>query len=590
MGSMGLIQPAQAGQSPAAGGGVNLLGMASGAKSAYDLLTKGISSSIEAGFSKLVGSSFGESLGLAQPAGYTTGSGVQYGLNGAGSTMSSAMGMAGNALAGYAISKGLSGGYQVGSGKLVDAITLAASAYFGPIAGVAAGVFNRAFGRKLADSGLQGTFGGEAGFAGSSYQFYKGGWLRSDKTKTAALDPAVESGLSDQFKVLQVSTGLMATTLGLSTDAVRDFTAGIRVSFQGLTDEQIQTRLKDEFAKISDQMATATLATTDYTRTGETATQTLQRLSGALSTINGSFDTLGLTLYQASLKGGDMASQLVDLFGGLDAFKQVAASYFQDYYTDAERAATTTRQVTASLEALGYALPANRDGFRALVEAQDLTTESGRAAYAALLQLAPAFSSLTASALTSVSQITTYLANLQTGTLSMLDPGQKLASSETSYTLQLAAARAGDSTALGAITQSADQYLNVARSYYGSTESYADIYGRVTHQLSGLTEIPARAVGGYTPAGWTLVGEKGMELVNFTAPSRVYTAQQTADALGRSGSTSEDNGGLLRELIAEIRALRQQQGGESSAQARQLSAIEYRLSRLEAGSTLERAR
>jgi hypothetical protein len=39
-------------------------------------------------------------------------------------------------------------------------------------------------------------------------------------------------------------------------------------------------------------------------------------------------------------------------------------------------------------------MPATLDGFRRLVEAQDLTTTSGQAAYATLLQLAPAFADL----------------------------------------------------------------------------------------------------------------------------------------------------------------------------------------------------
>jgi hypothetical protein len=39
-------------------------------------------------------------------------------------------------------------------------------------------------------------------------------------------------------------------------------------------------------------------------------------------------------------------------------------------------------------------MPGSIEAFRALVEAQDLTTEAGRAAYAALLQLAPAFADL----------------------------------------------------------------------------------------------------------------------------------------------------------------------------------------------------
>lgn len=46
-------------------------------------------------------------------------------------------------------------------------------------------------------------------------------------------------------------------------------------------------------------------------------------------------------------------------------------------------------------------------------------------------------------------------------------------------------------------------------------------------EISPLPEIRTRAKGGYTPPGWTLVGEEGPELVNFTQPGRVYTAAET---------------------------------------------------------------
>lgn len=48
----------------------------------------------------------------------------------------------------------------------------------------------------------------------------------------------------------------------------------------------------------------------------------------------------------------------------------------------------------------------------------------------------------------------------------------------------------------------------------------------------GRTMVQARKDGGYTPPGWTLVGEEGPELVNFTHPNRVYTAAETQKMFG----------------------------------------------------------
>lgn len=46
-----------------------------------------------------------------------------------------------------------------------------------------------------------------------------------------------------------------------------------------------------------------------------------------------------------------------------------------------------------------------------------------------------------------------------------------------------------------------------------------------------LTSDRAYAKGGYASPGWALVGEEGPELIDLRTPGRVYTADQTADAL-----------------------------------------------------------
>lgn len=47
-----------------------------------------------------------------------------------------------------------------------------------------------------------------------------------------------------------------------------------------------------------------------------------------------------------------------------------------------------------------------------------------------------------------------------------------------------------------------------------------------------VSEIPQFAKGGLHKGGWALVGEEGPELVNFSNPGRVYTADDTSDMLG----------------------------------------------------------
>lgn len=65
----------------------------------------------------------------------------------------------------------------------------------------------------------------------------------------------------------------------------------------------------------------------------------------------------------------------------------------------------------------------------------------------------------------------------------------------------------------------------------------------------------AFANGGSYAGGMALVGERGPELINFDAPGQIFTAPQTKSIL--SGGNDAETKALLKEMIAELRALRQ---------------------------------
>ena len=264
-------------------------------------------------------------------------------------------------------------------------------------------IINGLFGRKLKDSGIEGDFGGASGFEGRQFEYYKGGLFRSDKTKYKDLDEETRAALADTFNAMRSGAKEMAGVLGLGTQAIDGFTAHVKVSLKGLSAEEADKRLKEEFDKVAESLASTTLGTQDYTRAGETALQTLTRLSGSLTGVNQVFENLGATLYASSLAGADMASQLVDLFGGMDGLSQTAGSYMQNYYSADEQRAAMQRQLQKAFDGLDLKLPDidasdARAQFRALAEAQDLTTDAGRKTYASLLQLSGAFASITQSA------------------------------------------------------------------------------------------------------------------------------------------------------------------------------------------------
>lgn len=132
-----------------------------------------------------------------------------------------------------------------------------------------------------------------------------------------------------------------------------------------------------------------------YIRDSETASEALSRLSEAITVTNRQMEFMERALFDVSIAGADMASQLVDLFGGIENFTTATSGFLANFYSEAELAGLRTRDLQRQFADLNLRLPETRDQYRALVEAQDLTTERGRTLYAALLLNAEAFASIT---------------------------------------------------------------------------------------------------------------------------------------------------------------------------------------------------
>lgn len=387
-----------------------LASIANGIKTGFQILTQGLQGSLAGvtstlgGFVSQAGSFFGSASlsqfgsgmqgaylapGLAGPT--TAGAG---GAMGAGAQVAGAMQTLGNAAAGYAINRLISGGYSIN--KTVDVIGQIAS-LFGPLYGAIGGLANRLFGRKLKEAGIQGTLTAE-GFSGQQYEFYKGGFLRSNKTKTSPLDAAVDKLFDDTIRAVVGQTKEYAGALGLPVDAINQATLAIKVNLKGKSQAQIDAAFKKIFEDFSNQLAESVSGAQlkDLALKDETFAQTLERVAVQLTSVNALFDQLGQPLLAASVAGAEAAQNLLELAGGLDALGSRLGSYYNNFYSDAERTAILTDQLAEQFKALGIdALPQTRDEFRRLVESQDLMSESGRSTYVALLKLSDAFASIT---------------------------------------------------------------------------------------------------------------------------------------------------------------------------------------------------
>lgn len=315
------------------------------------------------------------------------------------STISSVAGYAAGAAAGLAVGNAISGNF--GSSNTVTAGTVLGSVLGGPIGGAIGGaiggLINRAFGMgdtELTAQGTRGTFSSAGSFSGTNYASYHqdGGWFSSDKnwTNTSAIDPATVTAWESAFAGVKQSVTSMATSLGLSTDKITAYSKYIDVA-AGTTSDQM-TAL---FTSMADDMAAAAApAIASFAKTGETASVTLDRLATDLTAVNQWIVRLDKSALSLSLSSGDAAAKLVDLFGSVDAFTSSTKTYYETYFTEAERNAQTTADVAKALALVGVALPTSKDGFRDIVSALDLTTDAGRNTYAVMMAVAPEFATV----------------------------------------------------------------------------------------------------------------------------------------------------------------------------------------------------
>ena len=122
----------------------------------------------------------------------------------------------------------------------------------------------------------------------------------------------------------------------------------------------------------------------------EAVQQMVQSIAQLRSVFDAFGGTLGLT--QTEVVG------LAKAFGGVGELANGLSGYLASVYTDSERLDLAQRSLSSAFAQMGQSVPANAAAYRALVDAQDLSTDAGRATYAAMVKLAPAFAEVTAAA------------------------------------------------------------------------------------------------------------------------------------------------------------------------------------------------
>lgn len=470
---------------------------------------------------------------------------------------------------------GIKGGVAGAGGAVAGAYAGAqAGSYFGPI-GTAVGavigtVVGAAFGSSIfggeyvtKDQGIQiGAENGMLKAANFEFQKKKGGLFSSNKKRTniTALDPGLQKALDDSY------TGTVGTVLGLFdalnvelNDGVLDGLniASTQISTQGKTSDEIQKELVDFFTKLGDAAVGAVDTALGGVGLGSQTVESLTALVNGLFTVNNVLANLNVGIFDVSVSGAYMAEQLAAWAGGLDKFTEAGTAYYDKFFTDVEKADDVLKAVGVQFASVGVGLPATRQGFRDLVEALDITTESGRQLFTTLIGL----SGNAAAAYDILEQRASAAAQAQANYYDLFTPeGQKAADTLANVSAQF--------KALGlALPGSRDGFRQMVASIDQTTEAgkalFASLLGLATNADAAFDIIEARSAA----AQQALLSGAATA---FSAVQRAINAQKASinDMLQTAQTNVSGLTAVSSDLSSALKALR----GDSDSAVKMLRA------------------
>ncbi|MFJ5297500.1 DUF4214 domain-containing protein [Pseudomonas sp. NPDC088368] len=366
------------------------------------------SSGVLAGWDQAAGQLFGtisngSSALTYAPISYQAGNGAFAGAGQAIGTYAPWASAIGGAFMGYQNSgakgaaAGAAGGYLGAKGGA------AIGSYFGPIGtaagAVIGGLLGSIGGSKLfagdwvtKNSGIQlGVKDGDLDAYAFKYQKKKGGLFGSNKKRTqlTALDDQLQGQLQDAFD------GRLDTVFGLFDKLHVDVKDGAldglniaaqQISTQDLTSEQVTQLISDWFEVLGNEAVGAISKSMKLNLDGYNVNQ-LTDFVNNLYSINDTFKLLNVNALPVSIWGGKLAEQYVALAGGMEAFNTATQTYYNAFFTDEERAVNTLAGIRKEFSDLNVTLPDSKEGFRAMVEGIDSTTDAGRQLFIQLTAL-----------------------------------------------------------------------------------------------------------------------------------------------------------------------------------------------------------
>ena len=261
----------------------------------------------------------------------------------------------------------------------------------------------------------------------------------------------------------------------------------------------------------------------------------MEQVQSVLGTIDAIGNAVSI-MEQFGVAADSVTESMIAGAGGAESLAASTSAYYSDFYSETEIAQMQAAKLTATLasafDEIGIALPGTNDEFRALVDALDLTTAAGQKLFGQLMALSPAFAKLTdlqgdevketeeaakglgnsyqhidtmmmrgtasaqrfgeatakaADTMKNEAQsLLDFVQGLALGDVSTLKESEKLSLAQDKYIQTLARAQGGDVQALKDIKGATSAYRDIAKTFYGDSEKFAEIERNTRRDLTDL--------------------------------------------------------------------------------------------------------
>jgi tape measure domain-containing protein len=256
--------------------------------------------------------------------------------------------------------------------------------------------------------------------------------------------------------------------------------------------------------EVRDYLLTQTPDWADTMLTALGEAPSLEQLGAVVQQINAAaaaFEAMGQASAAFATLGDAATTSLVNGLGGADAAVGKLSSYYTEFYSESERTALATQQLTGQFSSLGRELPNSRDALRSMVDAALAAGDTTLAA--GLLNLTGAFAGITPAAedaAKAVAEITSKLqsefASLQRELLTV-SGGDVRGFDTTGYTpeqvaaydrneairAQIAGAKAAQEAGAAAMKASADAWADAEKARLDKERGIADERAGLERQI-----------------------------------------------------------------------------------------------------------